>query len=220
MTFRYSTFTLLFMLLCVSPLLAEHVVPLDDPSPFSDPSDAPVTSPFIDPSTEPAASISNFTPAFGALVVLPHLLSRDPERRETGLRVLDAGLIAGGLASLLKRTNVSPRPFPFQAEQHAFPSGHTAFAFAIAAALSEREPRAAYWAYPIAAAVGWSRYKLQKHTWAQIAGGAVLGTYVGMRAGKGQWHLFGHTDADLAAKIQAASAAILDKQVTLWSSSF
>jgi membrane-associated phospholipid phosphatase len=136
--------------------------------------------------------------------------------------MLDAALIAEGLTGVLKRTTHSPRPAPFDGDQHAFPSGHTSYAFAIAAALSEREPRAAYVAYPLAAAIGWSRHQLGRHTWAQVAGGAVLGTYVGMRAGKGQWHIFGHNDSHLskAAAIETASSALLDRQVTLWSSSF
>ena len=164
--------------------------------------------------------------AFG--VTLLHLCSRDPVRAETGKRMADAILIAGVLTAGLKQATHSPRPAPFQSEEHAFPSGHASLAFAVAASLSEREPRARWVAYPLAAASAWARYDVQRHSWAQVIGGAVLGTFVGIRAGRGEWTLFGHSDADLALTLGTAglgseeglAGPLASAAVALWGTSF
>lgn len=201
---------LLVLLVCMSPLLADRVIYSDTAQ-----TDTATTS-------QPAEAISQWTSVAGAAALLPRFFSKNPVRRETGRRMLDAVIITGALTELGKETIYSPRPSPFQSEKHGFPSGHTSFAFAIAASLSTREPRAAIIAYPAAAAVGWSRHQLDRHTWTQVIGGAMLGTYVGMRSGKGQWHLFGHTDAKLSetARLQAASSMLVDHKMVLWASSF
>ena len=171
---------------------------------------------------QPAFAISQDTYYAGLLAVVPRLLSDSGERRDTGRHMVDAALMTAVLAEGLKRVIDSPRPTPTPDSGNAFPSGHASFAFAIAASLSEREPSAAYWAYPLAAAVGWSRHQLGAHTWTQVVGGAVLGTYVGRRAGRGQWHLFGHNEASPLGFQSAgiANSALLSREIVLWSSDF
>ena len=59
----------------------------------------------------------------------------------------------------------------------SFPSGHTTVAFATAAALA-RESRARWvpWvAYPVAALVGWSRLRDNRHWASDVVAGAAVG---------------------------------------------
>jgi len=172
--------------------------------------------------SHPAEAITLGTYPAAALVVASHLLSDDSGRRETGRRILDSALMVGLLNEAVQRSIRSPRPAPYQAEEHAFPSGHASLAFAVAAALSERESGATVWAYSAAAAVGWSREQLGRHTWAQVLGGALLGTFVGLRAGKGEWHLIGHSDAQVLGLQDDQEAPVTPARlsVSLWSTSF
>jgi len=193
----------LSLALCAAPVLAQ-----DQPEPG--------------PSSQPAKAISDWTEVGGGLVIVPGLLSHNPDQRETSWHAVDAVLITYGLTEGLKDTIHSPRPAPFQSDRRGFPSGHASYAFAIAASLSAREPRDACWAYPLAAAVGWSRVQLNRHTWAQVLGGAALGTFVGMQTGSGRWHLFGHRNHSRSRgeDLQAAAADLLDGEVTVWSTTF
>lgn len=170
--------------------------------------------------SQPATAISSYYWVPGVAIVIPHYFSKNPERHETSLRIVDSLLMGAAVEEIGKSTIHSPRPAPSENE-NGFPSGHTTAAFAFAASLSENEPHAAYWAYPLAAAVGWSRVQLNRHTWSQVLGGAVFGTYIGMRAGKGQWRLFGHKDSQvpMAATAQAASM-LLNHQIALWGTDF
>lgn len=66
----------------------------------------------------------------------------------------------------------------------SFPSGHAALAFATATAL-DRETSAGWvpWvAYPLAALVGWSRVRDDKHWTSDVVAGAVLGTWTAAKA--------------------------------------
>jgi hypothetical protein len=120
---------------------------------------------------------------------LIYLSSGNSERRETGWRVTDALLVTGLVAGGLKRVIDSPRPEPYQEEKDGFPSGHTALAFALAAAVSERDESLRPWAYGYALAVGLSRRELRRHDWWQVAAGAALGIVIGRKTGQGDWHL-------------------------------
>jgi len=66
----------------------------------------------------------------------------------------------------------------------SFPSGHTTFAFATAAALSREAPaRWVPWvAFPVAGAVGWSRVRDDRHWASDALAGAILGTWVARAA--------------------------------------
>jgi len=72
------------------------------------------------------------------------------------------------------------RPFSGDA---SFPSGHTAAAFALAAAL-QGESRAGWvpWvAYPVATLTGWSRVRDQRHWASDVLAGAALGGWLGRK---------------------------------------
>ena len=58
----------------------------------------------------------------------------------------------------------------------SFPSGHTASSFAGALVLAHANKKAAFWAYPLAILIAFSRAYLQVHYPSDILAGAVLGT--------------------------------------------
>lgn len=127
-------------------------------------------------------------PVAGATALI-YLSSGQTDRRETGWRVTDALLVTGLVTGGLKRVIDSRRPEPYQEEKDGFPSGHTALAFALAAAVSERDESLRPWAYGYALAVGWSRREVRRHDWWQVAAGAALGIVIGRKTGQGDWHL-------------------------------
>lgn len=76
---------------------------------------------------------------------------------------------------------------PFQEGLGAFPSGHTAFFFAAAAALrasSEDLGIARYLGYPVAAAVGFAMWWGDHHWASDVVSGALLGEAIGGAAGR------------------------------------
>ncbi len=121
------------------------------------------------------------------------LLQDDPYDRETGRRMADTMIITTGVNLLTKDLIHSRRPRP-STQTDGFPSGHTAYAFALAEAVGAREPQARPWLYGYAALVGWSRVELNRHFWDQVIGGAALGYLIGHQTGRGRWRLFGHRD--------------------------
>lgn len=75
--------------------------------------------------------------------------------------------------------NGDPDEMRFFSGHQSFPSGHTTFAFAAAAAL-DRETSARWvpWvAYPVAGLVGWSRIHDQMHWTSDVAAGAAVGYF-------------------------------------------
>ena len=60
----------------------------------------------------------------------------------------------------------------------SFPSGHTAAAFAMATSLSEHDPAYKWTAYPMAAAIGYSRIAVNAHRWEEVIAGALIGYFV------------------------------------------
>ena len=104
-----------------------------------------------------------------------------------------AGLIAGGAARAaaveaavalvpvnlavegLKRWTYRARPDgEHRRSNAAFPSSHSANAFAVATVLARRWRRAAVPAFVLAACVAWSRVYLDRHWLSDVAGGAAL----------------------------------------------
>jgi undecaprenyl-diphosphatase len=93
--------------------------------------------------------------------------------------VLLAVVAADGIASILKWIVGSKRPsdqgLVAIPHSHAFPSGHTATAFAAATVLSVLVPRAAPAFYILAAAIGYSRLYVGVHWPLDVIAGAVIG---------------------------------------------
>lgn len=144
--------------------------------------------------------------------------SDDPVHSETGKRMGDAVVVSALAATLLQETITSHRPNG-QGDD-GFPSRHATVAFAAAAALTEREPRLKWVAYPVAAAIGWAREDLDKHTWPQVLGGAALGVLIGHLAGEGKLHLFGHKDSALPAAGVQSTALSGGPRLAIWSTRF
>lgn len=115
------------------------------------------------------------------------LAQRNPEKQETGRRMWDAALYAFAISGTLKETVPARRP---DGGRRGFPSRHTAVAFAVAMSLAEREPTQGYWAFPLAAALGWTRIEQKRHTWAQVLAGAALGLWTGHMCGEGKWRIW------------------------------
>jgi membrane-associated phospholipid phosphatase len=118
-------------------------------------------------------------------------------QREMGVAIILSYAISGGLAQLLKRIILSPRPEAFFKNQlyqdilnqsgnlnlfHSFPSGHTTSAFALATVL-------AYYFYSfgsqtvlllLALLAGFSRIYLGQHFLTDVMAGMVLGTSISL----------------------------------------
>ena len=71
-----------------------------------------------------------------------------------------------------------PKPLVHVPHSGAFPSGHSATAFACATVLAWRFPRLAVPAFVLAAAIAWSRVYVGVHWPLDVLGGAVLGVLV------------------------------------------
>lgn len=76
---------------------------------------------------------------------------------------------------------------PFRAGLGAFPSGHTAFFFAAAAAFRESSRDLGFWrfvGYPVASAVGFLMWYGDHHWASEVFSGALLGEAIGGAAGR------------------------------------
>ena len=111
--------------------------------------------------------------------------------RETGLEMAEAGLLSGIVAATLRFAIGRSRPeedegsrdfHPFGGGLNAgsMPSGHTTFAFALASVASQRVRGLGWVAYPVAALVGYSRIRDDKHWTSDVIAGAALGTVSGL----------------------------------------
>jgi membrane-associated phospholipid phosphatase len=91
---------------------------------------------------------------------------------EAAIVLLPVNLAVEGL----KRVTNRPRPDgEHKRSNAAFPSSHTANAFAVASVIARRWRRAAVPAFLLAAAVGWSRIYLNRHWASDAVAGAALG---------------------------------------------
>ena len=141
---------------------------------------------------QPAGNLGIIGPAlllaYGAGRLTGHRDFADATRR-IGVSVAVSGLAALALKEVAGRERPAEAPAdpdlfkPFSGHA-SFPSGHTTVAFAIATALSrETGARWAPWlAYPLAAAVGWSRVHDREHWTSDVVAGAALGTWAADRA--------------------------------------
>jgi len=114
-------------------------------------------------------------------------------RGARGRRVATRGLTAVGATSIVANLIVKPlfaRRRPNRSNDivgrdarmptsSSFPSGHTASAFAFAAAVTPEIPHLALPLYALASAVGYSRVHTGVHYPSDVMGGAVLGLAVG-----------------------------------------
>jgi undecaprenyl-diphosphatase len=94
-----------------------------------------------------------------------------------------ADLLSYGLRDWIGRRRpplVYPEPKPLVHAPHsaAFPSGHSATAFACATVLAWWDRRLAVPAFVLAAAIAWSRVYVGVHWPLDVVGGAVLGVLV------------------------------------------
>lgn len=78
------------------------------------------------------------------------------------------------------------QPFTLSSGYHAFPSGHTTTAFALATSISYHYPKYNKLAYTLAALVGISRMYEDKHWFSDVVAGAGLG-YLSARIVEYKW---------------------------------
>lgn len=116
--------------------------------------------------------------------------------RFTGLLVISSYVLSGLIAQLLKQFVIEARPgvlleesdYPNFIENvtlhnyHAFPSGHTASAFAMVAVVAFviKNKRYAVPLLIVASAIGYSRIYLAQHFMIDVLGGALIGVLSGM----------------------------------------
>jgi len=128
------------------------------------------------------------------------LLSGDANLTRAGGRLAATLALTGATSTLAKLALGRPRPnasldadgyAPFSG-QDAMPSGHTAMAFALAAALADdiHRPWATVGLYTLASGVGWSRINDNRHWLSDVAGGAIVGI-TSAKLVNGHWRLFG-----------------------------
>ena len=104
----------------------------------------------------------------------------DELHRETGRLMSSAfigtGVVVFGVKEIVRRK----RPLDNRLGNPAFPSGHTAYAFAAATVLSNRYPKLRIPFYIGAGLVGLSRIYLGRHYASDVFGGAAVGTVAGV----------------------------------------
>lgn len=104
----------------------------------------------------------------------------DDLNRETGRLMSSAfigtGVVIYGVKEIVRRQ----RPLDNRLGNPAFPSGHTAYAFATATVLSDRYPKLRIPLYIGAGLVGLSRIYLGRHYASDVIGGAAVGTIAGV----------------------------------------
>ena len=108
-------------------------------------------------------------------------------KREQVFHALFAGLLACGLAVLLKHLFPTQRPFMLNGGEvdvfyrplsPSFPSEHTALAFALAVTVFMHDRRVGWWFLASALLIGIARVVANVHYPIDIVGGAFLGTIV------------------------------------------
>ena len=101
------------------------------------------------------------------------------ERREMGRLMTSAFISTGVIVWGMKEIIGRKRPLDDKVGNPAFPSGHTAYAFAGAALLGARYPKLRIPLYIGAGLVGISRIYLGRHYVSDVIAGAAVGTITG-----------------------------------------
>ena len=103
----------------------------------------------------------------------------DDKNRETGRLLtstfISTGVIVWGMKEIIGRK----RPLDEAVGNPAFPSGHTAYAFAGATVLGNRYPKLRIPFYLVAGLVGFTRVYLGRHYASDVIAGAAVGTITG-----------------------------------------
>ena len=101
------------------------------------------------------------------------------ERRETGRLLTSTFISTGVLVWGIKEIIGRKRPLDEEVGNPAFPSGHTAYAFAGATLLGNRYPKLRIPLYIGAGLVGITRIYLGRHYASDVIAGAAVGTITG-----------------------------------------
>ncbi len=129
----------------------------------------------------------------GLVCVLVGFIRMNVNLRMAGYTGIISVILAGLLSQVGKHMWDRPRPIMVLHDVrwvgqplfvHSFPSGHTTTAFAFATAIGILYPRARWILYPLATLVGISRIYLGAHFPLDVLGGAVLGIFSGLLAGR------------------------------------
>ena len=104
----------------------------------------------------------------------------DDSHRETGRLMSSAFIGTGAVVFGVKEIVRRKRPLDNRLGNPAFPSGHTAYAFAAATVLSDRYPKFRIPFYIGAGLVGLSRIYLGRHYTSDVIGGAGVGAIAGV----------------------------------------
>ena len=117
------------------------------------------------------------------------LIAKDDEARATGADTLASLGVTGlaliplkyGIGRARPDENLGARSFKTLSSRDSFPSGHTAFAFAAAAAFTEHysETWVQVTAYGLATLTGLSRMEQNVHWASDVVAGALIGTTIG-----------------------------------------
>ena len=128
------------------------------------------------------------------------LVAHRPAITRAGMRITASLLVAGGLATVLKRAWGRRRPYLAE-EQYVFhpltrddswPSGHATMAFALATSVSDEihSTPATIGLYSLATLTAWSRLNDNKHWLSDVLAGAALG-FTSAKFMGGRWRVFG-----------------------------
>ncbi len=120
-------------------------------------------------------------------------LEHRSDRAASLVRIAEGAAAAGAAAGIVKVAVGRARPYQSPGDQDvmrpfsgnsAFPSGHTALAFGLAAAIDqETSARWVPWVvYPLAGLVGWSRVRDGEHWSSDVVAGAALGAWTARKA--------------------------------------
>lgn len=151
------------------------------------------------PAIEPVAeAVSKHSRTVLALAALGGVLAGGAARAaavEAAVALVPVNLAVEGL----KRATFRARPDgEHKRSNAAFPSSHSANAFAVAAVLARRWRRAALPAFALAACVAWSRMYLNRHWLTDVAGGAILAVSLALLSVH-WWHVW-RSSRSVAAK--------------------